>query len=138
MNVKDIETMFIEQILEILEILEKYNNLQEIKKDILIRKEIYKEQLEQINQNSNLNLYNELIDEKLANKQIELSQQKEYKQLEKQYKELYKILENSLSQDKKSVLDELRGIIHELEGYESHLAFKMGLIEGIEIKEEVK
>lgn len=138
MYIKDIETMFIEQILEILEILEKYNNLQEIKKDILIRKEIYKEQLEQINQDSNSNLYNELIDEKLANKQIELSQQKEYKQLEKQYKDLYKILENSLTQDKKSVLDELRGIIHELEGYESHLAFKMGLIEGIEIKEEVK
>ena len=137
MNIKDIEILFFEQILEVLEILENYDDLQEIKKDILIRKSIYKKQITDINENSNINQYNELIDEKLANKKTELSQQKEYKQLEKQYKESYKKLENSLTEDKRIALDELRGIIHELEGYESHLAFKMGLIEGIEIKEEI-
>lgn len=55
MNLEEMEIMYLEQFLEILNILEKYDNLTEIKKDILIRKEIYLNQLNKLIKNLNTN-----------------------------------------------------------------------------------
>lgn len=55
MDIKEMEIMYLEQFIEILNLLEKYDNLNEIKKDISIRKEIYLNQINELIENSNTN-----------------------------------------------------------------------------------
>ena len=55
MDIKEMEIMYLNQFLEILNILEKYDNLNDIKKDITIRKEIYLNEINELNESLKIN-----------------------------------------------------------------------------------
>ena len=65
------------------------------------------------------------------------SNNEEYKDLKKEYDNLYNQLQKNFSDEDKINFDSLTGIIREIEGMESRLAYKIGLIEGITIKKEI-
>lgn len=48
MDIKDVEIMLIAQLIDVLETLKEYNNIEDIKKDISIRIDLYKKQLKEL------------------------------------------------------------------------------------------
>lgn len=123
MCIKDIQIMFLAQFIDVLNVLESFDNLQELKEDIHMRKKICDNQITELKENNNIVSYHEYIDNKLEERRTEIICQNKYKKIKKQYDTLYSQLENSILKEKKETFNELKGIIHELEGIESHLAF---------------
>lgn len=79
---------------------------------------------------------NEYIDSYFEEKR-DYSSDRQYEELKKEHDKLLKQLQEKLSLRDKEKLDRLKGIIHEIEGVDVRIAYKIGLIEGIRIKNEV-
>ena len=85
--------------------------------------------LEEININEYIDTY--------FQKRRDYSNSQEYKELKKRYDKLYNQLQKGFSEEDKIKFDILKGIIHEMEGLDNRIAYKIGLIEGITIKNEI-
>ena len=81
-----------------------------------------------------LSLYNENIDKKIENCKEIYSTSREYKTTLKKLKTQYDNLKKKLDKNQKNELDEIKGLIYELCDFDVHLAYKIGLIDGIKIK----
>jgi hypothetical protein len=101
MYIKDIQIMFLAQFIDVLNVLESFDNLQELKEDIYMRKRICKDQITELKKNSNIVSYPKHIDNKLEERRAEIICQ----------------LENSIPEEKKEIFNELKGIIDKLDGY---------------------
>ncbi len=134
---RDTELFMLAQFIDVLEVLNKHEKIEEVKKDIEKRRQIY---LEYIKKTSNskdflsLTLYNENIDTKIENCKEIYSTSVEYKETLKKLESKYKNLAKKLDQNNRNELEEIKGLIYELCDFDVHLAYKIGLVEGLKIK----
>lgn len=136
---RDTELFMLAQFIDVLEVLNKHEKIEEVKKDIEKRRQIY---LEYIKKTSNskyflsLTLYNENIDTKIENCKEIYSTSVEYKETLKKLEAKYKNLAKKLDQNNRNELEEIKGLIYELCDFDVHLAYKIGLVEGLKIKDK--
>ena len=111
--------------------------MKEIKKDIKNRKEKYLNYIIKISEYKDilsLNLYDDNIDTKIEKCSEIYSTSEEYKTILKKLESNYENLANKLEQNDKNRLDEIKGLIYELCDFDVHLSYKIGLVEGMKIK----
>ena len=134
---KDIELFMIAQFIDVIEVLDKYEKIEEIKDDIKNRKKIYLNYIEKMSNSKNflsLNLYNEDIDKKIENASEIYSTSVEYNDILQKLKIKYENLAKKLSNIDKKELEEIKGLIYEICDFDVHLSYKMGLVDGMKIK----
>lgn len=81
-----------------------------------------------------LNLYNEDIEKRVKKCNEIYSNSKEYKKILRKLEKLYKKLSNKLKDKDKINLDEIKSLIYQICKFDVHLAYKIGLIDGMKIK----
>lgn len=134
---KEIEIFMMAQFIDVMDVLDKYEKIGEIKEDIKNRKKIYLEYINQMRDSKDflsLSLYHEAIDKKIENCKEIYSTSKEYKTILKKLKIQYSNLKKDLDKNQKNQLDEIKELIYELCDFDVYLAYKIGLIDGIKIK----
>ncbi len=132
-EIQDTELFMLVQFIEILDILEKYDKLEEIKKDINERKEIY---LEYARKNAtesfwSLDLNDESVNQKIEKASKIYMESEKYKSTLEKFKMKYNELLNRFSI--KNELDEIKDIIYEVCSFDVNLAYKIGLIDGLKV-----
>lgn len=136
-EVKDIEIFMMAQFIDVMNAIDKYEKIEEVKQDIKNRREIYNEYIRKMDNTKDflsLNLYNKDIDAKIEKCSELYSTSKEYKMTLKKLKEKYKKLEEKLINKDKEMLEEIKTLINELCHFDVHLAYKIGLVEGMKVK----
>ena len=125
------------QFIDVLEVLNKHEKIEEVKKDIEKRRQIYLEYIKKTSDSKDflsLTLYNENIDTKIENCKEIYSTSLEYKETLKKLETKYKNLAKKLEPNNKNELEEIKGLIYELCDFDVHLAYKIGLVEGLKVK----
>ena len=136
-SIKNTELFMMAQFIDIMDVIDGYKNIEEVKEDIKNRKRTYQNYIKEMIESKNflsLTLYNENIDTKIENCSEIYSTSIEYQtalnKLETKYENLLKKLEYIEQKE----LEEIKGLIYELCDFDTHLAYKIGLIEGMKIK----
>lgn len=136
-EIRDTELFMMAQFIDVINILERYENIEDIKSDIKNRKKIYLEYIKRMGENNkfiSLNLHNESIDKKIEKCREIYSTSEEYKTTLKKLEIKYSIIVDKLAKNDKEELKELENIICELANYKVYMAYKIGLVDGIKIK----
>ena len=136
-EVKETEIFMLSQFIDVMDLLDSYENMKEIKKDIKNRKEKYLNYIIKISESKDflsLNLYDDNIDTKIEKCSEIYSTSEEYKTILKKLESNYENLANKLEENDKNRLDEIKGLIYELCDFDVHLSYKIGLVEGMKIK----
>lgn len=134
---KEIELFMIAQFIDVIDVLDKYEKIEEIKDDIKNRKKIYLDYIEKMSNSKNflsLNLYNEDIDKKIEDASEIYSTSVEYKKVLKKLETKYENLTKKLNNINKKELEEIKGLIYEICDFDVHLSYKIGLVDGMKIK----
>ena len=134
---RDTELFMLAQFIDVLEVLNKHEKIEDVKKDIEKRRQIYLEYIKKISDSKNflsLTLYDENIDTKIENCKDIYSTSLEYKKTLKKLETKYKNLAKKLEPNNKNELEEIKGLIYELCDFDVHLAYKIGLVEGLKVK----
>ena len=136
-SIKNTELFMMAQFIDIMDVIDGYKNIEEVKEDIKNRKRTYQNYIKEMIESKNflsLTLYNENIDTKIENCSEIYSTSIEYQtalnKLETKYENLLKKLEYIEQKE----LEEIKGLIYELCDFDAHLAYKIGLIEGMKRK----
>ena len=132
---KDIELFMIAQFIDVIDVLDE--KMEDLKCDIRNRKKVYLEYIEKMTNSKkflSLNLYDEDIDKKIENAREIYLTTREYKKILKNLKTKYKNLTMKLNNIDKKELEEIKGLIYDLCGFDIHLSYKIGLIDGMKIK----
>lgn len=135
-QIRNIELFMLSQFIDVLNVLDKFETIKDLKEDIKRRKKVY---LKYINDMRNaksflsLSLYDSDIDIKIERCREIYSESTKYKITIKNYEKEYKDLFRILKEDTKK-LDKIKNTIYELFSFDVHLAYKIGLIDGIQIK----
>lgn len=134
---RDTELFMLAQFIDVLEVLNKHEKIEEVKKDIEKRRQIYLEYIKKTSDSKDflsLTLYDENIDTKIENCKEIYSTSLEYKETLKKLETKYKNLAKKLEPNNKNELEEIKGLIYELCYFDVHLAYKIGLVEGLKVK----
>lgn len=134
---KDTELFMLAQFIDVMEVLDSYKKIDEIKFEINKRKQCYIEYIKNMNECNeflSLNLYDSVIDKKIKNSNKLYNTSKQYKDILEETKNKYKIFTKDFNEKDKEKLEELNTLIHKLSSFDVHLAYKIGLIEGIKLK----
>lgn len=134
---RDTELFMLAQFIDVLEVLNKHEKIEEVKKDIEKRRQIYLEYIKKTSDSKDflsLTLYDENIDTKIENCKEIYSTSLEYKETLKKLETKYKNLAKKLEPNNKNELKEIKGLIYELCDFDVHLAYKIGLVEGLKVK----
>lgn len=134
---RDTELFMLAQFIDVLEVLNKHEKIEDVKKDIEKRRQIYLEYIKKISDSKNflsLTLYDENIDTKIESCKEIYSTSLEYKETLKKLETKYKNLAKKLEPNNKNELEEIKGLIYELCDFDVHLAYKIGLVEGLKVK----
>ena len=134
---KEIELFMIAQFIDVIDVLDKYEKVEEIKDDIKNRKKIYLDYIEKMSNSKDflsLNLYNEDIDKKIEDASEIYSTSVEYKKVLKKLETKYENLTKKLNNINKKELEEIKGLIYEICDFDVHLSYKIGLVDGMKIK----
>lgn len=135
--IKDSELFMVAQFIDVMEVLEKYKKIGDVKKDIKNRKKIYFEYINTISESNDfweLDLYNSTIDSKIEKCSKIYLESNKYQDTLEDLDKKYKILIQNLKKNDQNELDEIKGLIYDLCDFDVQLAYKIGLIEGIKIK----
>lgn len=138
-EIRDTELFMMAQFIDVINILESYENIEDIKSDIKNRKKIYLEYIKRMGENNkfiSLNLHNESIDKKIEKCSEIYSTSEEYRTILKKLEIKYSSIANKLAENDKEELKDLENIICELSNYKVYMAYKVGLVDGIKIKNE--
>lgn len=138
-EIKDTELFMMAQFIDVINILESYENIEEIKSDIKNRRKIYLEYIKRMDENKkfiSLDLHNECIDKKIEKSSEIYSTCEEYKTILKKLEIKYSSIADKLADNDKKELKDLENIICELANYKVYMAYKVGLVDGIKIKNE--
>ena len=136
---QDIELFMMAQFIDVINVFEKYETIEEVKKDVKARKQIYLNYIKQIQEPTEfvaLNLYYKNIDDKLKICEDSYSDSTEYKIAVHKLKVATSTLIEKLDDTEKGKLEEINNLIYEICNFKTHLAYKIGLIDGIKIKEK--
>ena len=134
---QDIELFMLAQFMDVIDVLEKYETIDEVRKDIKVRRCIYFDYIKQIQESMGvvtLSLFNENIDEKLRDCRDAYSDSTEYKLAKQKLIELRSKTIEKLEDIEK--LEEMNKLMYEIYSFEIRLAYKIGMIDGIKIKEK--
>ena len=134
---RDTELFMLAQFIDVLEVLNKHEKIEEVKMDIEKRRQIYLEYIKKTSDSKDflsLTLYDENIDTKIENCKDIYSTSLEYKKTLKKLETKYKNLAKKLGPNNKNELEEIKGLIYELCDFDVHLAYKIGLVEGLKVK----
>lgn len=136
---QDIELFMMAQFIDVINVFEKYETIEDVKKDVKARKQIYLNYIKQIQEPIKfvaLNLYDKNIDDKLQKCEDAYSDSTEYKIAVQKLKVATNTLIEKLDDTEKGKLEEINNLIYEICNFKTHLAYKVGLIDGIKIKEK--
>lgn len=134
---RDTELFMLAQFIDVLEVLNKHEKIEDVKKDIEKRRQIYLEYIKKTSDSKDflsLTLYDENIDTKIESCKEIYSTSLEYKETLKKLETKYKNLAKKLEPNNKNELEEIKGLIYELCDFDVHLAYKIGLVEGLKVK----
>lgn len=134
---RDTELFMLAQFIDVLEVLNKHEKIEEVKKDIEKRRQIYLEYIKKTSDSKDflsLTLYDENIDTKIENCKEIYFTSLEYKETLKKLETKYKNLAKKLEPNNKNELEEIKGLIYELCDFDVHIAYKIGLVEGLKVK----
>ena len=136
-KIRDTELFMIAQFIDVINILESYENIEDVQNDIRNRKKIYLEYIKKMSEDNkfiSLNLQNKSIDKKLEKCSEIYSKSDEYKTILKKLEIKYSSIADKLEEKDKEELKELENMICELANYKVYMAYKIGLVDGIKIK----
>ena len=125
---QDIELFMMAQFIDVINVFEKYETIDEVRKDIKARKKIYSDYIKQIQEPMELvtlNLYDKNIDDKIKKCKDAYSNNIEYKKATEKLKETTKILIKKLDNTEKEELEEVNNLIYEICNFKTHLAYKI-------------
>lgn len=125
---QDIEIFMMAQFIDVINVFEKYETIDEVKKDVKARKKIYLNYIKQIQETMEfvtLNLYDENIDDKLKKCEDAYSNSTEYKIAIQKFKVATNILIERLNDIEKVKLKEINNLIYEICNFKTHLAYKI-------------
>ncbi len=128
LSMQDIELFMMAQFIDVINVFEKYETIDEVRKDIKARKKIYSDYIKQIQEPMELvtlNLYDKNIDDKIKKCKDAYSNNIEYKKATEKLKETTKILIKKLDNTEKEELEEVNNLIYEICNFKTHLAYKI-------------
>ena len=129
--IKDTEIYMLAQYIDVLEEIENFKSLEEVKEDIKNRKKIYKKEIKDMTSSDeifDLDEIDKTLDEKLEEYTKLYCKNNEYKELEKEIKE--KKNKENMSKEE---LEELEDLIYKKCDYDAKFSYKIGLLEGLKI-----
>ena len=136
-EIKNVELFTIAQFIDVMDVLSEYEKIEDIKEDIKNRRKIYSEYINQMSKSDNflaLNLYDEYIETKIEKcREIYLATEK-YKKVSKKLEKKYNSFKKVLNEKKQNELDEIKRLIYETCKFDMHLSYKIGVVDGIRIK----
>lgn len=125
---QDIELFMMAQFIDVINVFEKYETIDEVKKDVKARKQIYLNYIKQIQEPMEfvaLNLYDKNIDDKLKKCEDAYSDSTEYKIAIQKLKVASNTLIEKLDDTEKGKLKEINNLIYEICDFKTHLAYKI-------------
>lgn len=125
---QDIELFMMAQFIDVINVFEKYETIDEVKKDVKARKQIYLNYIKQIQEPMEfvtLNLYDKNIDDKLKKCEDAYSDSTEYKIAIQKLKVASNTLIEKLDDTEKEKLKEINNLIYEICDFKTHLAYKI-------------
>ena len=129
--IKDTEIYMLAQFIDVLEDIERFESVKEVKRNIEERKELYKKEIERIIPREEIFDIDEIdksLDEKLEEYSKIYCENKKYKEIESKIKEKKKQIKGN-----KKEIEELEDFIYEKCDYDSKCLYKIGMLDGIKI-----
>ena len=136
-QIRNIELFMLSQFIDVLNVLDKFETIKDLKEDIKRRKKVYLQYINDMADSKNflsLSLYDSDIDAKIKRSREIYCESIKYKITKKKYEREYKKLFKALKTKDIKKLDKIKKIIYELFSFDVHLSYKIGLIDGIQIK----
>ena len=136
-QIRNIELFMLSQFIDVLNVLDKIETIKDLKEDIKRRKKVYLQYINDMADSKNflsLSLYDSDIDAKIKRCREIYCESIKYKITKKRYEREYKKLFKALKTKDIKKLDKIKKIIYELFSFDVHLSYKIGLIDGIQIK----
>lgn len=136
-NIRDIEIFMLAQFIDVIEIISKYKNIEEVKNDIDKRIKLYLEEIKRITKTKDflsINLNDEEIDSTINKCREIYSESGEYKKILEKANKKFTSLTRKIKYKDKVELEEMRNLISQINNYDIHLSYKIGLVEGMKIK----
>ena len=129
--VKDVEIYMLAQFVDVLESIEEIKDIKKLKKNIELRTKMYREEIEEMESNEDIFDFDEInktLDEKIEKYSKLYCENKSYKKIIEEIEEM----KNKIKCNKEKII-ELENLIYEKCNYDFVSAYKIGIIEGIEI-----
>lgn len=129
--VKDIEAFMLVQFIDVLENIESFKDMEEIKENIRKRKKMYKEEIDMVTSNEEIFDIDEIdktLDEKLEEYSKLYCQNIKYKKIEKRIENKKKEIKNN-----KKEIEEIEDLIYEKCEYDAKCLYRIGILDGIKI-----
>lgn len=129
--IKDTEIFMLAQFIDVLEDIEGFGNIKEVRKNIEERKKLYKKEIEEITPKEEIFDIDEIdksLDEKLEEYSKIYCENKKYKEIENKIKEKKRQMKAN-----KNEIEELEDLIYEKCDYDSKCLYKIGMLDGIKI-----
>lgn len=128
--ITDIQIYLLTQFVDVLEEIEKFDDISQLKNDIKIREKLLKDEIKKIlskNDIFELDKIDKTLDEKLEKYSKLYCKSLEYKERDKKIRKLEKEIGNT------EKLEELENYIYEKCDLDSKFAYKIGMVEAIKI-----
>lgn len=135
-NTKDVELYMLAQFIDVIEVIEKFTSIEQVKIDLAIRKRLYLDYINGVNDAFDffsLTLKDKKISDKLKKNKPLYENTKEYKKVINEIKKYKKNMIEKLNIEEKEI-EKLQNSIQKKCKFETLLAYKIGLIDGIKSK----
>lgn len=126
-SIQDIELFMMAQFIDVIDEFGKYETIEEIRKDIEVRKKTYLDYIKQIQTPMKcvpLNLYDESIDNKLERSKEAYSDSTEYKITIQKLKVATKQLDEKIDKNTKEYIEQINDLLYQIYNFKTHLAYK--------------
>lgn len=125
-NIRDIEIFMLAQFIDVIEIISKYKNIEEVKNDIDKRIKLYLEEIKRITKTKDflsINLNDEEIDSTINKCREIYSESGEYKKILEKANKKFTSLTRKIKYKDKVELEEMRNLISQINNYDIHLSY---------------
>lgn len=128
--IKDVEMYLFTQFIDVLEQMEEFDKIEDLKNNIKQRKKDYKENIEKMLVNEDIfdiDQIDSAIDEKIEKYSKIYCKTKRYKNINEEIEKRKKQIKN------KEKIEEIEDLIYEKCNFDFKFAYKLGMIDGIKI-----
>lgn len=129
--IRDTEIYILAQFIDVLENIENFECLEEIKNDIRNRKQLYKQEIKKMLEEDffDIDEIDKSIDEKIEKYSRIYTKNEKYKKIEQKIEEIKK----KIKKEQKEKVEEIEELIYEKCNYDFKSAYRLGMIEGIKM-----